>query len=712
MPKLLPRLESLEGRVVPAHVFAVGSAPGVPALARLIDADTGGELVRVTPYGDGFTGGVRVAVADVTGDGVADLITAPGPGTGPVIRAFDATTGAAVAAGPLSTLVALDPAFRGGAFVAAGDVNLDGIADVVVGAGPGGAPVVSVIDGKTGSPIQSFLAYSADFTGGVSVAAGDVDGDGRADVVTAPGAGGGPHVRAFRIDPSAAAPAELLSFFAYPADFRGGAAVAAGDVDADGVTDVVTGAGPGGGAVVGVFRGSDGAQTNSFFAGDPAGRAGVHVTVTDGNGGSVIGAAVPATTGQLFTATGDVVGLADDLLAGPAVAADNPALLWNEVALAAIRADNTAPPKAARALAIVHTAVFDAVNAVTPRYKAYYYGTPAPAGTDPRAAALAAGATALAALFPAQKATFEKVLAAQLQLLGNPRGKELGVAVGTAAAQDILAFRQADGSATPGTFTPGSGPGQWVPTPPANAAYALPNWGKVTPFAIPSLAGFQPPGPPPIDSPAYTAAFNQVKDLGRADSTTRTAEQTQIAIFWRAGAGTVTPPGMSNVIAEQVVRREKLDLLDAARVFALVNLATADAGVVAWDAKLTSAWWRPVTAIRTADTDGNPDTAPDATWSPLIPTPNHPDYVSGHSAFSGAAAAVLEGLFGTDYPFRMFSPDVPGVSRSFVGFRAAAEEAGMSRIYGGIHTMYATRDGLAAGRAIGEYVVGNLLKPV
>lgn len=594
MRKLLPRLESLEGRALPAHVFAIGSDPGVPAVARLINADTGEELVHVAPYGDGFTGGVRVAVADVTGDGVADLITTPGPGTGLVVRAFDATTGAAVA-GPLNSQVVLDPAFRGGAFVAAGDVNLDGIADVVVGAG--------------------------------------------------------------------------------------------------------------GGAAVGVFRGSDGDHTRSLFA---AGRDGVGVAVTDG----MIGAAVPATTGQLFTAAGDVVGIADDLLAGPSVAADNPALLWNEVALAAIRADNTAPPKAARALAIVHTAVFDAVNAVTPRYAPYHYGTPAPAGTDPQAAALAAGETALAALFPAQKATFEKVLAAQLRLLADTLGKDQGVTVGTAAAQDILAFRQADGSATPGTFTPGTGPGQWVPTPPANAAYALPSWGKVTPFAIPSLADFRPPGPPAIDSPAYTAAFNQVKEIGRAESTMRTPEQTQIAIFWRAGANTVTPPGMSNVIAEQAIRRQKLDLLDAARVFALVNLASADAGVVAWDAKLASTWWRPITAIRTADTDGNPDTAPDATWSPLISTPNHPDYVSGHSTFSGAAAAVLEGLFGADYPFRMYSQDVPGVSRSFVGFRAAAEEAGMSRIYGGIHTMYANRDGLAAGRAIGEYVVGNLLKPV
>src|SRR5437763_5719790 len=171
MPTRSPALERLEPRDVPAHLYAVGTDPGGPAAARLIDADTGLDRVTVAPFGEGFTGGVRVAVGDVTGDRVPDLVVAPGPGAAPVVRVFDGVTGQPVA-GPLGSLSVFDPDFRGGAFVAAGDVNFDGIADIVVGAGAGGSPVVSVIDGKTGATLATLLAYAPQFRGGVAVAAG------------------------------------------------------------------------------------------------------------------------------------------------------------------------------------------------------------------------------------------------------------------------------------------------------------------------------------------------------------------------------------------------------------------------------------------------------------------------------------------------------------------------------------------------------------
>src|SRR5437763_1070417 len=231
-----------------------------------------------------------------------------------------------------------------------------------VGTDPGVPAVARLIDGNTGATLATFLAYAPEFSGGVAVAAGDLDGDGRDDVITAPGPGGGPHVRAVSLAVNPAAPAELLSFFAYAPDFRGGTYLATGDVDSDGVTDIVTGTGPGGGCAVEAFRGSDAAPTGPFFAGDPADRGGVQVGVLDG---TTIRAAVPTATGEaanLFTGSGQPLGPSDTaagMVAGPAVAATNPAVLWNQVTLAAVQADRTLPPKVARDFAILHAAIFD-----------------------------------------------------------------------------------------------------------------------------------------------------------------------------------------------------------------------------------------------------------------------------------------------------------------------------------------------------------------
>ena len=186
------------------------------------------------------------------------------------------------------------------------------------------------------------------------------------------------------------------------------------------------------------------------------------------------------------------------------------------------------------------------------------------------------------------------------------------------------------------------------------------------------------------------------------DSTERTAEQTLIARFWADGAGTATPPGHWNQIADDVARQRDTDLVQNARLFALLNIALADAGIASWDAKYYYGFWRPITAIREAGADGNALTMPETDWSPLLATPPFPSYTSGHSTFSGAASEVLSFFFGPEHRVHHSTDDLPGVVRSFDSFSEAAEEAGMSRIYGGIHFGFDNRDGLAQGRAVGR----------
>jgi membrane-associated phospholipid phosphatase len=243
-------------------------------------------------------------------------------------------------------------------------------------------------------------------------------------------------------------------------------------------------------------------------------------------------------------------------------------------------------------------------------------------------------------------------------------------------------------------------------------AYAFSQWGLVTPFAMPTSSFFRPNGPPALNSATYSADYNEVKELGAVNSMRRTAEQTEIALFWADGAGTVTPPGHWNVIAQDVATARRITMRQNARLFALLNVAMADAAIAAWDAKYTYNFWRPVTAIHAADTDGNPATAPDAAWMSLIVTPPFPDYISGHSTFSGAAAAVLSLFYGTPrIPFSTTSDALPNVVRDFRGFLQAAREAALSRMYGGIHFRSANEDGLAVGSAIGAWTFKKTMRP-
>jgi hypothetical protein len=258
----------------PMSAFAVGADVGGAPEVKVYDAVTNQLRFDFDAYDPHFTGGVRVAVGDVTGDGTPDIITAPGAGGGPQVKVFDGKTGALV-----TSFFAYDPSFTGGVNVAAADVNGDGFADIVTGTGVGGSPNVKVFDGKTGAVLRSFYAYEDSFRGGVNVAAGDVTGDGRADVITGTGVGGGPRVQVF----DGVTGAQVWNYFAYDPSFRGGVNVAAGDVTGDGRADVVTGTGVGGGPAVTVFDGTTGVVAGDWLAFDPGFRGGVAVETTDVN---------------------------------------------------------------------------------------------------------------------------------------------------------------------------------------------------------------------------------------------------------------------------------------------------------------------------------------------------------------------------------------------------------------------------------------------
>jgi len=377
---------------------------------------------------------------------------------------------------------------------------------------------------------------------------------------------------------------------------------------------------------------------------------------------------------------------------------------WNNAALDAIRAEHTSPPIASRNLAILHVSIYDAVNGIARTNQPYLVPSAVPASASRPAAASGAAHQALVNLFPADAARFDALHAAILAGIPDSPHKRAGIVWGGFVANQILAARANDGSNAVVPPPGGTGPGVWVPTPPAFLSYLLPQWGFVVPFGMSSSSQFRPPGPPSLDSQQYAADYEEVKELGAAVGSARTEEQTEIALFWADGAGTETPPGHWNSIAQTIADARGNTLEENARLFALLNIAMADAAICSWDAKYTFDFWRPVTAITFAE--------PDLSWMSFIVTPPFPDYTSGHSTFSAAAATVLPLFYGTeDLPFTTGSDFLPGVFRSFSTCLDAAEEAAVSRIYGGIHFRSASEDGLQAGSSIGEWTVTNYLQP-
>jgi hypothetical protein len=424
-----------------------------------------------------------------------------------------------------------------------------------------------------------------------------------------------------------------------------------------------------------------------------------------------------------------IVSLMTTAFIAPAVA--NEVLTWNETALKVSKADGQNNMQVTRTLAMVQGAVHDALNAINRRYAAYYFEGPGETGAAPDAAVAAAAHTVLVGVVssfgtPAQKmaalALAEDAYMASLSRVSNDAAKTQGVAVGRAAGAAMLALRKDDGATKDTPYTPGTGLGKWRPHPnpdPPNppiadaerargyAPSSVPGWGNVTPFTLLSASQFWLPGPPALTSETYAKDYNEVKSLGGQVSTARTPEQTEIARFWFQG------PSSMYQIARTVAAQRNLDAWDSARLLGLTSMVMADDYIAGFKIRYVYDFWRPVTAIREGDTDGNDATAGDPSWNSLQNTPAVSDYPSTQSTFSGAVAEVLAGVLGTDQvSFSLTSgPPFPDIKRSFTSFSQVAQESADSRVYAGIHFRTACKDGLTLGRKIGQRALALYLQP-
>ena len=379
---------------------------------------------------------------------------------------------------------------------------------------------------------------------------------------------------------------------------------------------------------------------------------------------------------------------------------------WNLTTLQAAAGLN--PQRQHRVAAMVHAAVHDAVNSVKPRYKAYAVRMSPSGDASIEAAAVQAAYGVLIRLLPGQAAALDAARSASLSTIPDGPVKEEGLAVGDAVAAQTVALRSSDGSDVDGTYTFGSGPGEYQRTPPTFGNPAVPAWGFVKPFVLNRGDQFRPEGPPSLNSDEWAADFNEVKRLGSVDSPERTAEQTEIAL---CGAEPALPTW--NRVARSVSAQKQTGLVENARLFALLNLAMVDATIACWDSKYTYRFWRPVTAIPLADTDGNDDTEADPAWTPLRPTPLHPEYPSAHSCVSNAAAKVMTSFFDNHTAFSTATSTCPaGVVRHYDSFQALAEEIGDSRIYIGFHFRSSIRDGAHLGRHVGNWTFHRSLQPL
>lgn len=376
---------------------------------------------------------------------------------------------------------------------------------------------------------------------------------------------------------------------------------------------------------------------------------------------------------------------------------------WNQSAGACVLEAKIYPFAGTRVMAIVHTAMFDAINSIEGRYTPYKFKVSAPTGSSPEAAGVAAAHAALVQLFPEQKSALDAAYAASLAQIPDGPGKTTGIAVGEEVAAKVLEWRASDGADAANTYRPITTPGTYVTT-------TFPigtQWGSVTPWVMEHGSQFRPAPPPALSSAEWAADYNEIKEIGAKKSARRSSEQTEVARFW-----TITGPQSFDPIVRQLAATPGRSLSQNARLFALVEMAVADSYIAVFDAKYTFNFWRPITAIRNGDIDGNDATARDPGWEPLIDTPLHPEYPCAHCINSGAARAVLESEFGTGpNPLTMSSTTAPGVVHKWASIAEYAEEVSVARIYGGIHYRNSTVVGKAMGKKLGELAVQNYLKP-
>jgi hypothetical protein len=404
------------------------------------------------------------------------------------------------------------------------------------------------------------------------------------------------------------------------------------------------------------------------------------------------------------------------LPAALAANADNLISRWNEEGIDATRLSRNPPPVSSMLFATYQIAIFDTVNSFTRTYHGWLVEDPAPAGADLGAAVAGAAYTVLQELWaptsnPANmKEFYEKALAQ----IPDGKAKAEGIEWGVKVARAVLAKRATSGfdKPIPGKYS-STEVGKWRETPPTFRPPLLPFWGHVEPFAMTSASQFRVPPPYPVGSKEYAEELAFVNRVGPRDGAERTEYETECTPFWSDDLGTSTPPGHWNMIAQDIARRKQLSVLESARLFALLNIAEADAAISCWEAKYFYNSWRPETALRELDTKVNPDVVANPSFIPNMVSPSFPAYPSGHSTFSAAGARELELFFGTDeIEFGVTSDGLPGVVHSFKRFSDAQREAGMSRIWGGIHTMTDNLQGQKAGVSIAEWVFTHELQPV
>ena len=383
---------------------------------------------------------------------------------------------------------------------------------------------------------------------------------------------------------------------------------------------------------------------------------------------------------------------------------------WNRFAQQVIVADNgyVNPLPATRALAMMHLAMHDAVNAAAPRYATYAVRT-REQQADPAVAAAQAAHDILATIYPGQKAALGTFLKQYVGDAGVAPNVAKGVALGKRAAADVIAVRADDKSTVEESYREGRAPGEYRFVP-GFAFVNMPHWRSVKPFALTSPAQFRVKlSPPDLTSPEYGRAFDEVKRKGARVSDVRSRDESHYAAFWYE----LSDIGW-NRIARVVSREHPQDLWATARTFALLNVALADSYIAGWDSKMHYNFWRPVSAIRLAAEDGNRTTTPDAKWEPFLTTPPVQDYPSTHSVLGAAGAVVLAHAFGRDdvsFTFASLSADPQNPVRSFRSFSQAARENAESRVMAGIHFRFAIETGLALGQEIGRYTVTTLLQP-
>jgi hypothetical protein len=381
---------------------------------------------------------------------------------------------------------------------------------------------------------------------------------------------------------------------------------------------------------------------------------------------------------------------------------------WDEKGIVAVTPmaslGGTSPYSAQRMMAMVHAAMFDAVNSIERRYQPYLVQLPANPATSREAAAAAAAAAVLATIDEKTAGEMKAALAAYLAPLPDGAAKSDGVKLGEAVAAKVLEARKNDGSSAPDAYRPRTTPGVYVPT----AITLNSMWPDMKPFVMARPSQFRPAPPIALESTEWATDYNELKDYGGQVSTRRTTQQTEIARFWLVG-----PPVAYHPFVRQLVTVKQMSVIDSARFMALAAIAINDAIIAVLDAKYHYNFWRPITAIRNGDVDGNPATDREAAWQPIAPTPMHPEYPCAHCIQSGSVAGVVKTVLGSmDIPeIATTSPTAPGVTRRWTSMTAFTEEIANARVWAGFHYRFSTRVGTDMGLRIGEYVANNAMQP-